>query len=722
MKTSKGWFLKMSRVNQGGEQKSGLTSRQKAIIQILTQFTAANPVTVAAISDKLKISSRTVLREMPTIEAWLAEHDFTFLRKPGVGLVLDESMETRSRILELLNETDIVQAYSKEERRRLILGELLFAKEPLKFYYFTSKYKISDGTLSNDLDHLGEWLRQYQIHVIRKPGLGIYTEGSEDHYRQAIANAIYEFMTEEEILGLFREKKEKRESGISAAAQSRLFHFIDDETFEIVEKVLSEVEQQMHIKYTDSAYMGLLVHIALAVKRLRNFEKIEMEAQRLESLKRYPEYSVAEEIGRRIAERFAIEIPQEEIGFITMHCISAQIWLTGQMDHTLAERMNMRQLVKNMVDIIEREMGISLSQNEQLLTDLTEHITAVSSRLRLHVKVRNAQLETIKENYGEIYRATEKSCQLLRHAVGVAEVPEAEVAFIAMYICAAVEDQQSQQGKIPVVVVCPTGLGTSKMLAVQLTKEFHNLEVREIISAFRIDIQKLQREGIRLLISTVHLDIDFPYVCVNPILLEQDKILLRNELRLLPTQQAVVPQEKPAASLSKDGLVFMTRLGEEILYLLDHVQLLVLPYAQDKQELLYVASGMFTETQEARELIADSLAKREQISSTYIRDFQMMLLHCKTGGVKHCCFGYIRLKRPLFQSEGVIEGAIVMLVPKEGDSLEAGLMSEISSGLLEDEAFFSAVQKKGRISIIESLEKRLMQYYQKTISTRMEGS
>ena len=62
-----------------------------------------------------------------------------------------------------------------------------------------------------------------------------------------------------------------------------------------------------------------------------------------------------------------------------------------------------------------------------------------------------------------------------------------------------------------------------------------------------------------------------------------------------------------------------------------------------------------------------------------------------------------------------------MLVPKEGDSLEAELMSEISGALLE-ESFFSAVQKKGRNSIIESLEKRLMQYYQKTITTRMEGS
>ncbi|MBO8434846.1 MAG: HTH domain-containing protein [Tyzzerella sp.] len=55
-------------MNKGENEKSGLTSRQKAIIQILTQFTATNPVTVSAISEKLKLSSRTILREMPKIE------------------------------------------------------------------------------------------------------------------------------------------------------------------------------------------------------------------------------------------------------------------------------------------------------------------------------------------------------------------------------------------------------------------------------------------------------------------------------------------------------------------------------------------------------------------------------------------------------------------------------------------------------------------------------
>ncbi len=42
----------------------GLTARQKAIIEILTKFTATNPVTISTISEKLKLSSRTILREM----------------------------------------------------------------------------------------------------------------------------------------------------------------------------------------------------------------------------------------------------------------------------------------------------------------------------------------------------------------------------------------------------------------------------------------------------------------------------------------------------------------------------------------------------------------------------------------------------------------------------------------------------------------------------------
>ena len=153
----------MERKSKQGGKKEQLTSRQKQIIQILTKFTASRPVTVAMISEMLGLSSRTILREIPHVEKWLTQNDFHFVRKPGVGLILDESVENQKLILELLEVESVTNNYSKDERCRRILGELLYAKEPLKSYSFTSKYHISEGTFSGDLDRIIQWLEPYQI-------------------------------------------------------------------------------------------------------------------------------------------------------------------------------------------------------------------------------------------------------------------------------------------------------------------------------------------------------------------------------------------------------------------------------------------------------------------------------------------------------------------------------------------------------------------------------
>ena len=115
----------MERKSKRGEKKEQLTSRQKQIIQILTKFTASRPVTVAMISEMLGLSSRTILREIPHVEKWLAQNDFHFVRKPGVGLILNESVENQKLILELLEVESVTNNYSKDERCRRILGELL---------------------------------------------------------------------------------------------------------------------------------------------------------------------------------------------------------------------------------------------------------------------------------------------------------------------------------------------------------------------------------------------------------------------------------------------------------------------------------------------------------------------------------------------------------------------------------------------------------------------
>ena len=59
-----------------------------------------------------------------------------------------------------------------------------------------------------------------------------------------------------------------------------MLHFLDERIVKVVEQLLSETEQKLKIKYTDSAYIGLVVHISLAIKRIQNLEKIEMEQQK----------------------------------------------------------------------------------------------------------------------------------------------------------------------------------------------------------------------------------------------------------------------------------------------------------------------------------------------------------------------------------------------------------------------------------------------------------
>ncbi len=192
-------------------KKSGLTKRQKLIIEMLAAFNADNPITIQAISEKLKLSSRTVLREMPNINKWFEENDFKLVKKPRIGLYVDEDSETRKFIKELVDMDENKPVYSKADRQTIILLDLLTINEPLKYFYFTSLFHISDATLSNDLEEIEKWLDHYNLILYRKPGMGIYWEGKEEDYRQAVTMILRQKLRGRSLNVLFEEEKKIKE-------------------------------------------------------------------------------------------------------------------------------------------------------------------------------------------------------------------------------------------------------------------------------------------------------------------------------------------------------------------------------------------------------------------------------------------------------------------------------------------------------------------------------
>ena len=357
-----------------------LTARQRDIVRILAK-TAGKPVPVGAVSEKLNVSSRTILRELPAIEHWLDENDFTFIRKPGVGLSIEEGPESIQLLEELLDIGPAWSDISQKERRRQILGELLFVREPVKSTVFLSRFQISEGTLAKDLDALEEWLSGYQVHIQRRPGIGIFVEGTETAYRQAIANAALEFMDNGEILKMLRGNIREEQISESRLLKNRLFSFIDPQIVTFVEQILSVTEKELNIKYTDSGYMALIVHLSLSIRRLRSGEKIEMDPEELKNLSDLPEYTVAEQIAERIGRQFSLTIPTEEVGFITMHLSSARIWPQTRRMRSQLQSINTRQFVMSIVDQVEHELHLPFHTCNRMRSE--EHTSELQSRLSI---------------------------------------------------------------------------------------------------------------------------------------------------------------------------------------------------------------------------------------------------------------------------------------------------------------------------------------------------
>lgn len=708
----------MKRSDAAGKNK--LTSRQKDIIQILTKFTASRPVTVSMISEMLGVSSRTILREIPRVEQWLTQNDFHFIRKPGVGLILDENVENQKLILELLEIESVQKDYSKEDRRRRILGELLYAQEPLKSYYFTSKFHISEGTLSTDLDEIGKWLERYQIQLIRRPGLGILLEGSESSYRQAIANLIYDSIDQTQIAQLLRGEVTPQVNPV-APMHNRVFDLLDHEMTAKVEKVLVETEKKLHIQYADSAYVGLIVHISLAIKRLQNNEKIEMGQDKLQKAMLLPEFSVAEEICDQLKDIFQIRIPKSEVGFITMHLSSAQIWPMHSKTRRSIDSMNLRQLASEMIQKVEEDLGIPLHGDGRLIDDLCNHMAPAISRLSMGLTIENSQIDSIREEYPEVVQATEAACEILCNEIGVEEIPESEICFLAMHFGAAMEKQLEKMQRISVVVVCPTGVGTSRILEASLKKAFSCIEVKGVISAFRIDPQKLQEQGIDLILSTVNLSTDFPWICVSPILQAKDRRQIESMVVSLQSKKRLHPVGQVWSDVTGNDVQQIVYVGIELLDLVDNLKFETMKTAKDRVEVIAKAGLMFAEDDRMAAAIEADLYERDQMADTYVKQFHVLMLHCQTDMIEHARFGYIKLEPPIYENGRVIFGSLVMLAPisQSEDYVPHHLVGAIGSLLVENKTLLDQLRagdwNGSRASIAAGLEVYYKQFLKKKI-------
>jgi len=677
------------------------TRREKEILKILLE----EPTTAERLASILKVSRRTILRDLPGLSEKLKPLGITLVRKSGIGISLEGGRESIENLRWLVGQPSGNVDITPDERQKLIILFLVENKGPQKLYNFAKEFGVTEATISNDLDKIEGILSQYGIKLIRRPGLGVWIEGPEKNIRHLVTDLFYEYFDEVQMVRLIKEnlRDGKIPGGdLKDNIKNRLFGFIERNLLEGIEYALKEAVGQSGINLADSAYAGLLVHIALALERLKSGEIISMDKSLLATLKKTKEFDLARKLGAKLESTFGISIPEGELGYITMHLLGAKLRMGNDLDELFA--MNHLEAREAAIEILKEaggELKRDLLKDAQVLEDLALHLKPAMVRMRLGMEIRNPILSQIKETYPQLMQVAKRAARLLERRFAV-QVPEAEIGYIAMHIGAALERERSRE-RTGVVLVCPSGIGSARMLASRIRKELPELEIIDVVSLLDLEKSLVQHPETEAIISTVPLEgVKLPVLLVSPLLTPEDIENIRahfKERRLKETdsRNGMVEQEK---FRGRQELAF--ELLED--FWIEEIN------AQNLEELLDVIEdkikskpGVISASQ-----VKEDIYTREMKAGTAVPGLGIAVLHARTSGVEKPFLALFRLQQPLKMKNmdaGIedVRACLLMLLSPKSSAEEVEIMGRISAALVEDKNLAKVFKDGESIDVIKSL-------------------
>ena len=674
-----------------------MEQRTRDILKLLLRENAFQ--TTGDIAAQLSVSAKTVSRQLPKVEEVLNSVGLQLEKKSGAGLLV--SAEKRE--------------YTPNERRSIIISKLLSSREPIKLFVLSSAVHVIDSTISKDLDKLEPWFREQGLRLLRKPGLGVSLLGDERDLRRAIVRYIYEHVGEERLLNLMQDNLPEENDEPIAQVSKFLLELIDAGEWRRLEQMIRVTENDLGCKLSDNAFIGLVVHLSLVVRRIKNHEAIKCDAETLSNLRGSREFAAASKLAEKISAALSMDVPESEICYITMHILGARSRYSSANLGTISMMDNFR-LVTIARQIMKRAAKITgrdIDKNQSLLAGLVNHLAPTISRLKMNMDIRNPLLNEIQQHYPELISLTRKCVAEVEAEVGKS-LPDAEIAYIAMHLGAALSDSEKFLHAVHrVVVACPTGMGTSRLLASRLRANFPTLKIVDEVPILELNSEYVAAKDFDFIISTVPIPrADRPVLVVSAALIDEDKKKIEAELSRQNKQFLTSAEELEPQAPFTEVLAKMNSYGRAILELVTNY-FYVRANVADINEACELAGKFAGEDVQSRQEIARALLLREDKGSTLIIGRHMILLHCKSAAVKAPAFGILQLGTGFEYPEGgeVVRTAIVLLAPPDADEPAIETIGHIASVLLDRWGFIEILHEGNGAEIQGEMLKIFEDFY-----------
>lgn len=686
------------------------TPRLKQILIIMLEEGQIIPV--KELAARIGVSKRTVQRELEYMESCLKPYHITFETKTGTGVWLSGSDTDKQKLLEELKENDIYDVSNREERRKRLLLEILKEKGLKKLFYYSSQFEVSEATISTDLESLEGWLKEQHLTINRKPGSGIEINGTEESYRRAIRTFIEENI-DTQILREFYETEENRNE-IEAVYGKGISQLLKDNILKRVVQCIGAIDDKRVVTLTETSYVGLVLHISIAMSRILQNEIIEQKEDWQEQIPEDDDYSLAQEIVDRLETEFSIEIPEIETAYICLHIKGAKhqsIEWNGQKTIEVGHK-GLLELVNEMINAYDSENAFLIKQDNEFIQGLLAHLQPTFVRLMHDMKIVNPVLNDIKASYKDIFERSKRAAAVLEKWIGK-PVPETEIGFLTIHFGAAqvrLEGKKENIRQVSVGIVCASGIGISRLMLSKLDKVFRERIQMEAYG--QNDITPYVIGKTDFFISSIALkQTDADVIQVNPLLNNEDMEKIRQKIfhyERVPKKE----QEETRFTMQLEQINILAMQIKTILRYMD-----VFRFSNDItfEELVSAISEKMSPYNDRQIMIQEDVEAREKLGSQIFAEFGFALLHTRTKGVIRPSFGVCITKdkkafyNPYFKGIGVV---LVMLIPEdENVRINSEILGHISSVLIEDYDFLMTISRGEKEEIRSVLSEHLRTFF-----------
>ncbi|WP_282139843.1 BglG family transcription antiterminator [Cytobacillus oceanisediminis] len=687
-----------------------ITSREKAIIELIIKTSGKH--TALSIASSLNVSARTIQRDLKAVEKIVSDFELKLTRNVNQGLAIEGKNEQIFRLIQHLTSSEPIDQPPQEKKLRLLIA--ILEEDLFKTQVLASYLGISTATLSVYLDELAEWLSVFQVQLTRKRGVGVELHGSEANKRRALAHFFLQYFHEELIEKLFL--LEKRKLG-----EDRILHYFEPDYLFQVNSIVQTVFSGAPARFADSGYLEVVLHICITLQRILK-QRFVGQSDTLPEKEVIVEYGLMQQVTSMLEREYDCSFSDGDVLYLAR--ILKGTKLSGA-EAFPYDSIVLAQMIKNVVKSVSEQLHVDLTRDFSLFQGLLAHMEPSIFRMKQNMESYNPLKEEIMRKYPVLFMAVKKSLE--EEFTDIDQFSDDEIAFIVLHFGSALV-MQEENLSIKALVICPTGIGTSKMLKSRLKKEAAEIDVIEIKSMKEIS-EGADLKEYDLILSTVRLPfINAEYILVNPLLSDENiltiKNYLQNNIERLTKGKEYQPEEgfKQAeqSNLSLSAMLEEVRdIQESIESLIHNFRFYRMDGGESQEQILKKMLGnaegdnLLTNAED----VLQSLREREQKGGLGIPETNLALFHARSKNVRKLIFQIAHLPEPCMVKgmdgrDVILKNLLLMLAPFELSRREQEILSLISTNIIETEEAILIFSSANEDMIYKKLESIFTEYLQ----------